>query len=138
VGSVFTDIDIANNEDLVLVRRGHLTTTDVRRIRLTDVLVDTGATTLCLPRSLIEQLGLPLKRRVLATTAAGEVETELFEAAFIEVAGRDTVVECLAISEGARPLLGVVPLEMMGLQPDIKRHVLAVLPDDTRETYIMA
>ena len=138
MGSVFTDIDIANNDDRVLVRKGHLTPSSVRRRRLTDVLVDTGATTLCLPKSLIEQLGLPLMRRVLATTAAGEVETELFEAAYIEVAGRHTVVECLAISEGARPLLGVIPLEIMGLQPDIKRHVLTVLPDDTHETYIMA
>jgi|SRR5688572_407123 clan AA aspartic protease len=138
MGSVFTDIEVLNHEDEILARNGHLAAEKVRRIHLTNVLVDTGATTLCLPKSLIEQLGLPLKRRVTATTAAGEVETDLFEAASIYVAGRDTVVDCLAITEGARPLLGVIPLEIMGLEPDLTLHVLRVLPNDTSETYIMA
>jgi hypothetical protein len=29
-------------------------------------------------------------------------------------------------------------MEMMGLEPDLKGRVLRVLPDDTKETYILA
>jgi len=138
MGSVYADIRIANGEDEALVRRGLLPASDVRRLELPGVLVDTGALTLCLPRDVIESLGLPLKRRVLALTANGELETTLHELAALTVAGRSGIVECLALPVGSRPLLGVIPLEMLGLEPDLLRQSLRVLPDDTHESYILA
>ncbi|GMV85979.1 MAG: hypothetical protein AMXMBFR80_18340 [Dehalococcoidia bacterium] len=58
--------------------------------------------------------------------------------ATIAVEGREGVSECLAVPDGARPLLGVVPLEMLGLEPDLVKQQLRLLPDDTLDTYILA
>jgi clan AA aspartic protease len=138
MGSVFTDIEILNHEDEILARNGHIDPGAVRRLHLANVLVDTGANVLCLPKSLVEQLGLPLKERVVASTASGEIETEVFAEASLRVAGRETVAECLALPEGVRPLLGVIPLQLMGLEIDIHKHELRVLPNDSKDTYIFA
>ncbi len=138
VGSVLADIVVSNNEDEVLARNGHLPASRIRRVALKDVLVDTGALTLCLPERLIAELGLPLKRRVSGATAAGVIETTVHDHATVTVAGREGAFECLALPDGARPLLGLAPLEMLGLQPDVAKQNLRLLPDDTRDTYIIA
>ena len=78
-------------------------------------------------KSLVEQLGLPLKERVVASTASGEIETGVFAEASLRVAGRETVAE-----------LGVIPLQAMGLEVDLHRHELRVLPNDSKDTYIFA
>jgi clan AA aspartic protease len=136
VGNVYADVVITNQKDMNLADEGVIPRNQVRSISLANVLVDTGATTLCLPRPLVEQLGLPTKDRIQATTAGGVIETEIFAQAFIEVLGRDGTVDCIALRDGSRPLLGVIPLEIMGLQPDVVHHRLNVLPHDATGTYI--
>lgn len=44
----------------------------------------------------------------------------------------------MGLAEGTRPLLGVVPLGMLGLEPDLKNQRLRVLPDTGPDTYILA
>ena len=136
MGTVFADIVVSNKRDEILAEAGHLAASAIRREPIEQVLVDTGASTLCLPRDVIERLGLPVKRTVVAITATGEVETTVHEQANLSVAGRSGVVECIALPEGSRPLLGVIPLEMLGLEPDLATHTLRVLPDDTKDSYI--
>ena len=51
-------IELANNDELVLANAGIMPPEHVKRITVEDALVDTGATRLGLPPSLIEQLGL--------------------------------------------------------------------------------
>lgn len=136
MGQVFTEVEVANYRDVVLADASHSPSAPVRRVRVARVLVDTGASTLCLPADLIAGLGLPLKRRVVALTAGGDIETGLYELAEITVAGRSGVVECVELPVGSQPLLGVIPLEMLGLQPDLARRTLRVLPDDTTDTYL--
>ncbi|MGB4862952.1 MAG: hypothetical protein WBO97_10865, partial [Tepidiformaceae bacterium] len=65
-----------------------------------------------------------------------EIETELYEQAELTVAGRTGTVECVALPDGSRPLLGVIPLEVLGLEPDLSKHILRVLPTDTKDSYI--
>ena len=69
-----TRIELANQKDLVLAEAGVISTEDVRRLTVEDALVDTGATGLCLPASLIRQLGLDPLRTVQARTATGIVD----------------------------------------------------------------
>lgn len=136
MGQVFTEIEVANYRDVVLADAPGSSSAAVRRVRVSRVLVDTGATTLCLPTNVVTELGLPLKRRVVALTAAGEIETGLYELAEITVSGRSGVVECVELPTGSQPLLGVIPLEMLGLEPDLRSRTLRVLPDDTIDTYL--
>ena len=58
MGRVTVEALIENLEDLWAVRRGALPDAQSRRVRVTDALVDSGATLLSMPTALIRQLGL--------------------------------------------------------------------------------
>lgn len=138
VGKVVTTLTVTNRVDEALSARGSLAKDKVRSLSVTGVLVDTGATTLCLPIGLIRQLGLPLLRTMAVTTATGEEDLELYQDAKIELEGRSGTFECIALPDGSTPLLGVVPLEMLGLEPDLQNQRLRLLPDTGRDTYMLA
>ncbi len=59
VGRFSVDIEVANNDDLALVRRGLLPPDQVRRETIPGV-VDSGAAMLMLPQAVVKRLGLPL------------------------------------------------------------------------------
>lgn len=44
--------------------------------------------------------------------------------------------ECLELPGGRDPLLGVIPLETLGLELDLKNQTLRVLPISPTETYL--
>jgi clan AA aspartic protease len=136
MGKVTTTITISNREDQILAKRGIISEKEVRCITIDDVLVDTGATTLCLPPKIIAQLGLELSREVSVATATGVAKARIFDDARILIGEREGTFECLELPGGAEPLIGVIPLEALGLEPDLKNQKLKVLPSDTAETYL--
>lgn len=138
MGAVFTDITVANRADEHLVRTGHLAEKDVRRFTLAGVLVDTGATTLALPLGVIQELGLTVRERVTVSTAAGMREAGIYGDVGLTVMGRTDVFSCIALPEDTEPLLGVIPLEMLGLEPDLVNRRLRLLPRHGRRTHILA
>lgn len=64
IGKITTTLTIINRADQSAATRGYISPEEVRSITLKNVLVDTGATTLCLPPDVIAQLGLELLREV--------------------------------------------------------------------------
>jgi hypothetical protein len=44
--------------------------------------------------------------------------------------------DCLELPGGREALIGVVPLEVMGLEPDVRNHTLRVLPSESTDTYL--
>jgi len=136
MGKVTTPLTVINRADQILRNRGLIALEQVRSVQLREVLVDTGATTLCLPAEMIEQLGLELLKEVEATTAAGIRSVRIFQDAKISLCGREGTFECLELPGGRDPLLGVIPLEMLGLEPDLKNQTLRVLPEESVDTYL--
>lgn len=57
-----TTLSVTNRIDQVLAQRGFITLEEVRRKTLTDILVDTGDTLLCLPAAVILILRYPMVR----------------------------------------------------------------------------
>lgn len=53
MGQVITTLTVTNRIDQVLAERGFIPAEEVRSCTLDDVLVDTGATMLCLPAAII-------------------------------------------------------------------------------------
>jgi predicted aspartyl protease len=137
MGQVFAEIELRNALDEWRAREGLIDASEVRSVALSDVLVDTGATHLCLPADIVAALGLPVKREVPVQTANGTATRRLMEGVRLRVAGRDTVVECIELPEGSRPLLGAVPMEVLGLEPDLQNRRLRVLPLEEGDTYIL-
>ena len=127
---------ITNDYDAARAESGLLASEAVRSVELLQVLVDTGATTLCLPRSVIERLGLRARRDVAVTTATGTATARLYFGAHVGVLGREGVFECLELPDGTEPLLGYTVMETLGLEPDMRRHELRVLPMDPGNSYL--
>ena len=131
-------ITISNNRDKILARNGLLPLKDVRRIHFQNVQMSTTATTLCLPKRCIEKLGLSDARTVAVATATGIVECEIYQNAHVRLGGREATVECVELPDDADPLLGVIPMEAMGIELDLQKQQIKFLPYDTLNTYITA
>ena len=129
MGRVLTELTITNRADESASERGYIPTDAVRSVTLHGVLVDTGANTLCLPKPLVAELGLAHLRTAVARTATGEIDVEIFRDASINVMGRVGTFECVQLPDDAEPLLGLLPLEGLGLEPDLQNEALRVLPD---------
>ncbi|MEG4319229.1 MULTISPECIES: aspartyl protease family protein [unclassified Microcoleus] len=113
-----------------------LSTPEIRSITLDNVVVDTGATTLCLPPRAIAQLGLELLKEVDVATATGFSKASIFQDAKISLCGREGTFECLELPGGRDTLIGVIPLEALGLEPDLRHQTLNVLPSESVDTYL--
>ena len=120
MGRVLTEATIYNLGDLIEVERGRLTPSDVRQVVVNDALVDTGATTLSMPRSLMDQIGLTKQYEKRAMTAAGERIMNVFGTARVVIMGRDCVTDVLEVPEGNPVLIGQIPLEMMDWVVDVQ------------------
>lgn len=135
VGKVVTPLTITNRADQTEAERGHRQASDVRSVTLDEVLVDTGATTLALPADVIARLGLALREEVAILTAAGPGRARLFQDAALTLLGREGTFDCLELPTGALPLLGVFPMEALGLEPDLRNQRLRRLPMEPGNTY---
>lgn len=136
MGKVLTTITITNRIDEAKAKEGLIPEDQVRSVTLNDVLVDTGATTLCLPQDAIAKLGLELLKEVTVTTATGLSSARIFQDAKISLCGREGTFECLELPGGRDPLIGVIPLEALGLELDLQKQTLKVLPSESWDTYL--
>lgn len=136
MGRIITTLIITNRLDQGLAERGLMPRDDVRTITLENVLVDTGATTLCLPANVIAKLGLTLLKEVDVATATGFSKARIFEDAKISLCEREGTFECLELPGGTEPLLGVIPLEALGIELDLQNQKLIVLPISPNASYL--
>lgn len=138
MGQVLTTIAVTNFIDLVMAERGFISAKEVRSVTIDKVIVDTGATLLSLPAPIISQLGLKQVGERNVETSTGITIGRIFAGAQIIIEGREGRFDCLELPEGVSAvLLGVTPLEELGLEPDLKNQRLRVLPMNDQQTYLM-
>ena len=136
MGKVTTTLAVTNRIDQANAENGIIPTNQVRSITLNNVSVDTGATTLCLPAHIITQLGLKILKQVDVATATGIAKARIFQDAKISICGREGTFECLELPGGKDALIGVFPLEALGIELDLKNQTLKLLPITSDETYL--
>ena len=119
-----TQIELENLYDLVAVKLGVMNPEEVRKLTVTDALVDTGATGLCLPTSVIEQLGLTPIETTRARTATGIVERILYSEVQFTILERTRSMPVTDLPEGSPVLLGHMVLEHLDLCVDIKEGLI--------------
>lgn len=137
MGQVRTQLTIVNRADEILASAGSITTEQIRKTTL-EVLADTGAMLLSLPTHVIEQLGLSQLKEVMASTAAGYQRTRVFQDAKVSIGDRVGVFQCLELRGGDNPLLGVIPMEELGLELDLQKQELRMLPMVPGNSYLLA
>ncbi|MDY7047742.1 MAG: aspartyl protease family protein [Microcystis panniformis WG22] len=136
MGKIYTSITVINRADQILAAAAVISPDQIRSLTLENVLVDTGATTVCLVPEVISRLGLQLLKEVDVATAKGIGKARIFRDATLIIAGREGTFECLELPGGQNNLLGVIPLEALGLEPDLRSQKLRVLPTESHETYL--
>jgi len=137
VGTIVVQLTIANHRDQGHAAAGFIPADQVRTVTLDGVIVDTGATTLSLPANVIARLGLPLRREVATLTAIGPSTARLYQDAAITLLGREGTFDVLELPAGMDALLGFVPMEVLGLEPDLHNQRLRLLPEEPGNTYYM-
>ena len=120
VGRVLTEATIESLKDLWDAERGFIPMEKVRRLHVQDALVDTGATTLALPKRYIEQLGLNKRGEKRATSTQGVFMIPVYDAVRLTIMGRDLTVDVLEVPDEVPVLIGQVPLEMLDLVIDLQ------------------
>jgi len=118
MGKVIVTVKIENLHDLYDEERGLLCPEQVRSLDITNALVDTGATTLSMPRRMIEQLGLRPYRQRRARTAAGSVTLQMHGAVRLTIQDRDCISDVAEVPEDCPVLIGQIPLEALDLVVD--------------------
>jgi clan AA aspartic protease len=89
-----------------------------------EAVVDSGATMVVLPKSLVKMLGLKKVVDVKVKYADGSVkEKEVYGVVRVELMGRVGNFDVLAEEEGAQPLIGQIVLERLDLiiEPSTRR-----------------
>ncbi|NES81001.1 MAG: aspartyl protease [Moorea sp. SIO2B7] len=136
MGKIITSLTVINRADQYVAARGFIPPDQIRSVNLDNVLVDTGATTLCLPSDIIAQLGLELLKEVDVETANGIGKARIFQDARISLMAREGTFECLELPGGKNTLLGVIPLEALGIELELKNQRLITLPMSPTKTYL--
>ncbi|MFO0966652.1 MAG: retropepsin-like aspartic protease [Gemmataceae bacterium] len=128
MGRVLTEATIENLEDLWDARKGLLEADRVRRIVVTDALVDSGATTLSLPTRYIKQLGLKKVRERSGVSSAGKTTVNVYDAVRLTIQGRDCPVEVAEVPDDVPVLIGQIPLEYLDFVVDMQGRRLVGNP----------
>lgn len=136
MGKMHTKLVIINNIDEILSEENVISKDKIRSCSIDDVLIDTGATTLALPSRYIAQLGLKFMKTVAVSTATGISERKIYQNVKVRLMERETICECIELPDDTQPLLGVIPLESMGVELDLQSQKLKFLPYDLLSTYL--
>ena len=119
-----TEIKLANLKDIILAEAGIIKPEEIRQITVEDAIVDTGATRLSLPKSLIEQLGLAPVGHTRARTTNGVVNRTIYSTIKFTVLERSGTIEVTELPEDVPVLVGHIVLEMLDLCLDIRNGLM--------------
>jgi predicted aspartyl protease len=129
VGKVIVSAKVENLFDIEKVFEGQITDDQVRRLEVDDAMVDTGATSLSLPKRLIAELGLRQLRTGRARTANGVATFGIYSPVRLTIQSRDCIVEVAELPDDCPPLIGVIPLEILDFVVDPTRLRLIGNPE---------
>lgn len=118
MGRTVTEATIENLQDLWDAERGSISAEQVRRVAVSDALVDTGATLLSLPTRLIQQLGLKRHSTRRITSSVGVVDAGMYDAVRLTIQGRDCTMDVIEVPDSVPVLIGQIPLEHLDFVVD--------------------
>jgi len=124
MGRVLTEALVESSEDLWAVKRGLLDPDQVRRVDVTDALVDTGATLLSMPTRLIRELGLSQRGTKRVTSSVGVTEAAIYDAVRLTIQGRSCTMDVMEVPDTVPVLIGQLPLEHLDLVVDPQSRCL--------------
>ena len=130
VGRFSVEIKLANYRDIIRAEERTIQDDEVRRLTVAG-LVDSGATRLVLPKAVVEQLGLPLGKKINVQYVDGRTaQRHLVEGVFLEILGRQSTFRAVVEPKRTTALIGAIVLEDLDLLVDCAGERL--VPRDPR------
>jgi predicted aspartyl protease len=130
VGRFSVEFEVVNHQDVVAANLGVIPPEHIRRIRLSGV-VDTGATRLVLPASVVTALGLPQTGQITVRFADGRQDQRTVVGdAQVEIQNRSSVFTAVVEPGREDARIGAIVLEELDLVPDGTAH--ALVPRDPK------
>jgi predicted aspartyl protease len=125
MGKVQVAARIENLEDLFNAEKGLIPAEQIRRVDVTDALVDTGATGLLLPRRMVAALGLHALTTRQARGLGGAVPLPMYRAVRLTIQGRDCAIDVGEVADDFPVLVGQVSLDLMDwvVDPNAQRLI---------------
>lgn len=130
MGGTRERIIIRNFGDVLKFEEGIISKENIRAIEI-DVVVDTGATYVCIGREEIKNLGLLYHDTISIKTANGRAKRRTFKGAEIELKGRSFVMEVMENDDDTPALIGYLLLEALDLVVDPK--IQQVIPNPAHD-----
>jgi predicted aspartyl protease len=121
---LLTEVLLENIKDVLSAENGAISPGQNRRSIVTDALVDTGATMLSLPTSLIEKLGLNKYSTRRVRSATGVAEANLYAAVRLTIQDRFCTMDVMEVPDGTPVLIGQLPLEQLDFVVDLQSRAL--------------
>jgi clan AA aspartic protease len=138
MGYVYADIELTNEDDVALNRRGYLPEDEIKRVRCR-ALVDTGAWDLVINEDIQKQLNLRLiERRTVKLADETLMDVDIVGPIEVRFDDRSTIAHAVVLPDTSEVLLGAYPLQGLDAFIDAKRERLLVHPDspDNPKSYI--
>jgi predicted aspartyl protease len=129
MGKVVVAARIENVNDVYNAEQGLLPADQVRRIEVPDAVIDTGATTLLLPKRMIAALGLKPLRTRHSRGLGGDFLFRMYGTARLTIQDRDCALDVGEIDDQYPVLVGQIPLEALDWLVDTKGGKLVGNPD---------
>lgn len=124
VGRFSIEFQVANNRDVIKAEDGLLAKDKVRRQTIRGV-VDPGAALLVLPKSVVQQLGLPRGAKVKVRYADHRSSTrDTAEQVEVEIQGRKGLFTAIVEPSRTEALIGAIVLEALDYLVDCKHQCL--------------
>ncbi len=125
MGRFAVEIEVLNNEDVVRAKNGDLDPAKVRRKRIQGV-VDSGASRLVLPATIVTELGLPIKKQKTKVRCADGRQATRAEANQVAVwlQGRDGIFTAIVEPKREQALIGAIVPEDLDFLADCNKQRL--------------
>jgi predicted aspartyl protease len=124
MGRFRVDLELANLSDINLAEAGVLDPAKVRRIRLSGV-VDSGATRLVLPKSVVSRLGLPSAGKMAVRYAdQRRAVRDKVGNVWLKLQGREGIFTALVEPKRKDALIGAIVMEDLDLVIDCTTQTL--------------
>lgn len=125
MGRVVVEALIENSNELWAAEKGLIPADGVHRVTVPNALVDTGATRLSLPTSLIRSLDLSKLSEQRVLNSSGTVnDVSIYSSVRLTIQGRDCLLDVLEVPDSVPVLIGQVPLELLDFVVDLKNRRL--------------
>ena len=118
MGRVTTAAKLENFGEVWDVHRGRLAPDDVHSVEVEDALVDTGCTTIGLPKRYIDRLGLMLVGQKRVRGVTGTATAALYSAVRLTIQDRSCTSDVFEIPDDVPVLIGQIPLEALDFVVD--------------------